>query len=93
MPSTTSVAPKRWSRCDCTAAGKLAHSDHWENACRPGEQQRLAFAHVLLHRPDYLFLDEAILALDNANEDNLYLLLAEHHDHQRGAPPEPGALP
>ncbi|TBU92825.1 ABC transporter ATP-binding protein/permease [Stutzerimonas kirkiae] len=57
---------------------RLHESDHWEKRLSPGEQQRLAFARVLLHRPDYLFLDEASSALDAQNEDNLYRLLDEH---------------
>lgn len=56
---------------------RLAQDDHWEKRLSPGEQQRLAFARVLLHRPAWLFLDEATSALDVANEDNLYRLLGE----------------
>ncbi|QLF92521.1 ABC transporter ATP-binding protein/permease [Pseudomonas sp. ABC1] len=57
---------------------QLHERDHWEKRLSPGEQQRLAFARVLLHKPDYLFLDEATSALDTQNEDNLYHLLDEH---------------
>jgi putative ATP-binding cassette transporter len=42
-----------------------------------GEQQRLAIARVLLYAPDYLFLDEATAALDEAAEATLYRLLQE----------------
>lgn len=42
-----------------------------------GEQQRLAFARVLLSKPRYAMLDEATSALDPENEDLLYRLLAE----------------
>ncbi len=41
-----------------------------------GEQQRLAFARVLLNRPRYAILDEATSALDAENEANLYATLA-----------------
>ncbi|MFO0232154.1 MAG: ATP-binding cassette domain-containing protein, partial [Burkholderiales bacterium] len=41
-----------------------------------GEQQRLAFARVLLAEPRYAMLDEATSALDAANEERLYLELA-----------------
>jgi putative ATP-binding cassette transporter len=37
-----------------------------------GEQQRLAFARVLIQRPKYVMLDEATSALDGANEARLY---------------------
>jgi putative ATP-binding cassette transporter len=37
-----------------------------------GEQQRLAFARLLLTQPRYAFLDEATSALDVTNEALLY---------------------
>jgi len=36
----------------------------WENLLSLGEQQRLAFARVLVTRPDFIILDEATSALD-----------------------------
>jgi putative ATP-binding cassette transporter len=55
--------------------GELDTSDHWAQRLSLGEQQRLAFARILLRRPDYLFLDEATSALDEAAEAQLYGLL------------------
>jgi putative ATP-binding cassette transporter len=37
-----------------------------------GEQQRLAFARLLLAKPGYAILDEATSALDGPNETQLY---------------------
>lgn len=44
----------------------------WEKVLSIGEQQRLAFARVLLTRPRFAILDEATSALDVANEGHLY---------------------
>lgn len=48
----------------------------WGKVLSVGEQQRIAFARVLLIGPRYAMLDEATSALDIANEDSLYQLLA-----------------
>ena len=42
-----------------------------------GEQQRAAFARALLAKPDILLLDEPVSALEEADADALYRLLAE----------------
>lgn len=44
----------------------------WENVLSLGEQQRLAFARLLLTKPNYAILDEATSALDLQNEEELY---------------------
>jgi putative ATP-binding cassette transporter len=48
----------------------------WGKVLSIGEQQRLAFARVLLRRPRYVMLDEATSALDSGNEEILYRELA-----------------
>lgn len=58
-------------------ASRLHEEARWGHRLSPGEQQRLAFARVLLFQPDILFLDEATSALDNATESCLYQLLVE----------------
>ncbi len=44
----------------------------WENILSLGEQQRLAFARILVNYPNFIILDEATSALDLKNEENLY---------------------
>jgi vitamin B12/bleomycin/antimicrobial peptide transport system ATP-binding/permease protein len=57
--------------------GGLDAEMHWADVLSPGEQQRLAFARLLLNLPRYAFLDEATSALDLENETRLYELLAQ----------------
>ena len=49
----------------------------WENILSLGEQQRLAFARLLITHPSFTILDEATSALDLNNEGNLYQQLQE----------------
>ncbi len=49
----------------------------WSDVLSLGEQQRLAFARLLLTQPDYVMLDEATSALDLANEQRLYQQLRQ----------------
>jgi vitamin B12/bleomycin/antimicrobial peptide transport system ATP-binding/permease protein len=56
---------------------RLDEDDHWGQRLSLGEQQRLAFARVLLRQPDLLFLDEATSALDEASEARFYQMLRD----------------
>jgi putative ATP-binding cassette transporter len=47
----------------------------WAKILSPGEQQRVAFARVLLAKPKVVFLDEATSALDEGQEFALYRAL------------------
>jgi vitamin B12/bleomycin/antimicrobial peptide transport system ATP-binding/permease protein len=58
-------------------AGRLDEAGHWALQLSPGEQQRIAFARALVHKPDWLFLDEATSAVDEATEARLYRLVRE----------------
>ena len=58
-------------------AERLDESGHWALRLSPGEQQRIAFVRVLVQRPEWLFLDEATAAVDEATECRLYRLLRE----------------
>jgi len=57
--------------------GGLDAVHDWEKLLSVGEQQRLAFARVLVHKPDIVILDEATSALDSGNEASLYARLRE----------------
>ncbi|CAH0261344.1 Inner membrane ABC transporter ATP-binding protein YddA [Roseomonas sp. CECT 9278] len=56
---------------------RLAEEERWDRVLSLGEQQRLAFARLILHRPRWVFLDEATAALDEANQDAMMNLLLE----------------
>lgn len=49
----------------------------WGQKLSLGEQQRLAFARLLIHQPQWILLDEATSSLDEASETTLYQLLLE----------------
>jgi len=51
---------------------RLDEEADWAKVLSPGEQQRIAFARVLLAEPKAVFLDEATSALDEGQEFALY---------------------
>ena len=57
--------------------GGLDAVNDWEKLLSVGEQQRLAFGRVLVHKPNIVILDEATSALDSGNEASLYARLRD----------------
>ena len=55
--------------------GRLDEEQDWAKVLSPGEQQRVAFARILLTKPKAVFLDEATSALDEGLEFALYQMV------------------
>lgn len=53
----------------------LEQEQDWTRILSLGEQQRLAFGRLLLHKPKVAFLDEATASMDEGLEDAMYRLL------------------
>ena len=56
---------------------RLEQEQDWNRILSLGEQQRLAFARLLLHKPKVAFLDEASASLDEGMEHAMYRLIRE----------------
>lgn len=57
--------------------GGLDGIQEWSSVLATGEQQRIAFARLVLAKPKYAFLDEATTALDRDMEEHLYNLMKD----------------
>jgi putative ATP-binding cassette transporter len=60
---------------------RLDEVQDWAKVLSPGEQQRVAFARILLNQPKAVFLDEATSALDPGLEMTLYQLIRNDCPH------------
>jgi putative ATP-binding cassette transporter len=56
---------------------RLDETNGWEQALPAGEQQRIGFARLLLHRPAWIFIQEATDALDPKDEEAMMRLLQD----------------
>lgn len=50
---------------------RLHDSDRWDKLLSGGEQQRIGFARLLVHKPDVVIMDEATAALDVDSQDSM----------------------
>ncbi len=57
---------------------RLNEVSAWAEQLSPGEQQRVGFARILLHKPDWIILDESTSMLDLKNETEMYATLVQH---------------
>jgi vitamin B12/bleomycin/antimicrobial peptide transport system ATP-binding/permease protein len=56
---------------------RLDDEEPWDRILSGGEQQRLAFARLLIDPPDIVIMDEATSALDELSQDRMMRLLRE----------------
>jgi putative ATP-binding cassette transporter len=81
FPSVGGTFPDDEIRAALSAAGlepfgeRLDEVQNWSMRLSGGEQQKLALARALLMRPEWLFLDEATSAMDDASEQRAYKVL------------------
>jgi len=67
----------RSSRWDLqTIASLLDHSGHWEKMLTDDEQQLLVFARLLLHKPDWVVIEEALDFLEEDARRRVLAILA-----------------
>ncbi|KAA6420322.1 MAG: abc transporter family [Trebouxia sp. A1-2] len=64
-------------RVSSDAGAGLDTSADWASMLSLGEQQRLAFARIIISKPKLVIMDEATSALDTENEELLYKALKQ----------------
>jgi vitamin B12/bleomycin/antimicrobial peptide transport system ATP-binding/permease protein len=56
---------------------RLDETERWDRVLSVGEQQRVAFARLLLHKPGWVFMDEATSALDEKIQTSMMSLFRD----------------
>lgn len=63
-------------RCGLAYLGRrLDMEERWDQTLSGGERQRVAFARLLIQKPDIIIMDEATSALDEGSQDALLRLM------------------
>jgi putative ATP-binding cassette transporter len=62
-------------------ADRLDQVEPWEHVLSGDERQRVVFARVLLHEPDWIFADDATASLDEAMEKRVYNVVRHRLPH------------
>lgn len=62
-------------RCGLAYLARRLDDDKWDQILSGGERQRVAFARLLIQRPDIIIMDEATSALDEDSQASLLGLL------------------
>lgn len=57
---------------------RLQEQQAWHHVFSGGEQQRIAFARILLNKPEVIYLDEATSSLDNESAQAMFGLIKQH---------------
>jgi putative ATP-binding cassette transporter len=75
---TDEAASRALQRVGLSYLTKRLHDNAaWEDVLVLAEQQRIGFARLLIRRPDWIFLEDATDALNQAGEDEMLTLLEE----------------
>jgi putative ATP-binding cassette transporter len=56
---------------------RLDEEERWDRVLSGGELQRVAFVRLLLHKPGWVFMDEATAALDDASQISMMSLFSK----------------
>ena len=75
---TKTASKAALKRCGLEALiPRLDEVERWDRVLSVGEQQRVAFARLLLHKPGWVFMDEATSALDEDTQTSMMNLFKE----------------
>jgi putative ATP-binding cassette transporter len=78
MPCTDEALLSAMARCGLKRfIPRLDETEQWDKVLSGGERQRIAFARLLVQRPDIVIMDEATSALDTDSQDSMMELFRD----------------